>query len=151
MKLTNAQEILGLIHLVLGSPQSYRRLIICTPFISESLLTILIGRKWNVNVPLLILTHPNSVKKLPRRFQQRENPITIVAISNLHAKVYLGCGKEERDSVAVLGSFNFTKTALHSNFELGIRFSGKTPQLKHLIVTLERRLMTLANTKHNGE
>ncbi len=147
MKLSNTQEILGLIHLVSRTPQSYRRLIICTPFISEDLLCNKIAPNGIVRVSTLIITSPKVSQHLFPLCKEWKGSITIAPIPSLHAKVYLACGRDERDSVAILGSFNLTNAALTENYELGLRFAGNSPELRKLISKMENKLILMTQRK----
>jgi hypothetical protein len=151
MTLSDGKEILRLIHLVTRTPQSYRLLIICTPFISGGLINSLWGHKNTINVPILIITHPDTSRNIVKGYQKCYEKITIASISNLHAKVYLACGNDDKDSIAILGSFNFTMHALDTNIELGVRFSGKNPEFRRLITALENKLMAIAKINNHGE
>ena len=147
MKLSNAQEILGLIHLASRTPQSYRRLIICAPFISEDLLCNKIAPNGIVRVPTLIITCPKTAQHLFLLYKEWRGSFTIASIPSLHAKVYLACGRDERDSVAILGSFNLTNAALNGNYELGLRFVGNSPEVRKLISKMESKLILMTQRK----
>jgi|ETNmetMinimDraft_13_1059891.scaffolds.fasta_scaffold37523_2 HKD family nuclease len=147
MELSNAQGILGLIHLASRTPQSYRRIIICTPFISEDLLCNKIAPNGIVRVPTLIITCPKAAQNLFPLCKEWKGSFMITSIPSLHAKVYLACGRDERDSVAILGSFNLTNAALNGNYELGLRFVGNSPEVRKLISKMESKLILMTQRK----
>jgi hypothetical protein len=150
MKLTNAQGVLDLIRLANRTPQSYRQLIICSPFVSESLLRTKVAPNRVIHVPTFIITRPETARQLALEWKKWNGTLIIIAIPNLHAKAYLACGRDDRDSVAILGSFNVTMAALDENVELGVQFVGNTPESRELITTLERKLMGVTLLKPNG-
>jgi HKD family nuclease len=147
MKLSNTQEILGLIHLVNRTPQSYRQLIICAPFISEDLLSNKVAPNGILRVPTMIITSPNTAQQLFSLCKEWKGHFMIVSVKSLHAKVYLACGRDERDSVAILGSFNLTNSALNGNYELGLRFVGNSHELRKLISKIENKLILMIQKK----
>lgn len=150
MKLSDGQGIVSLIRLVSRTPQSYRRLILCAPFISEGLLKSKIAHDGILRIPTLVITRPETARSLVSLGKSWKGPIEIAFIRNLHAKVYIACGKQEDDSVAVIGSFNLTAAALESNFELGLRLVGNSPQFRQIIFALESQLIAMAELQHQG-
>jgi hypothetical protein len=148
--LSNAKDIFSLIRLVARTPQSYRRLVICAPFMSEILIRSIICNITK-KVPMLIITHPDTGHDLVSMVKKYQGNITIAYIPNLHAKAYLACGREDCDSIAIIGSFNLTMPAIDKNIEIGVRFSGKTMEFRRLIIALENKLLSIANLKHHGD
>ncbi len=140
MKLSDAREILGLIHMALCTPQSYRSLIVCAPFISSSVFNAKILNNRKLKVPVLVITAPATERQIDAAIGDKRKDVQIISIPNLHAKVYIACGKDERDSLAIVGSFNFTEAALEDNIELGIRLDGHDPESRSLITKLERTI-----------
>lgn len=150
MKLVSAHGILDLLRLANRTPQSYRQVIICSPFISESLLVSKIAPNRNVQIPTVIITRPSTAHQLALEPIKGHGQLIIVSIPNLHAKVYAACGRDDRDSVAILGSFNATTAALGENLELGVQFAGNSPESRRFLITLEDKLLGIARLKPNG-
>ena len=141
MKLTNTRMVFGLVHRALSTPQSYRRLLLCSPFISESLLLTKILSKGFPRLPILIITRLETARRI---VANKEN-LFIVAVPNLHAKVYIACGKDERDSIAIIGSFNMTTAAIDENIEIGIKLVGSNQDNRNIITKLENKLLCIAH------
>jgi PLD-like domain len=150
MKLTDAKAVLGLTRLAGRTPQSYRRLLLCAPFISEKFFRTKVGPRSFAHVPTVIITHPDTIPLILRESRLWPGPLTVASIPNLHAKVYIACGKDERDSVAIVGSFNLTSAAFDTNLEVGIRLVGNTPEHRRLINSLEALLMRTALAEPSG-
>jgi hypothetical protein len=144
MRVGNAQEVLGVIRLACRTPQSYRRVILCAPFISANFLRTRLGRRSMACVPSVIITRSETVPLVLKELQSWRGHFAVGSIPNLHAKVYLACGRDEVDSVAVIGSFNLTVAALDTNVEFGVRFAGDTPERRRAIKVLETKLMRMA-------
>lgn len=143
MKIGDAREIFSLIRLATFTPQSYRRLIICAPFVSNSVLLSNICRNGAALLPTIIITHPETAKHLVP-ICRKYKALSLGTIQRLHAKIYMACGKVDEDSVALIGSFNMTAAAFNHNFELGVRVTASSPQLRQLIRSMENRLLSMA-------
>lgn len=150
MKITNSQEIERLIRLAHRTPHNYRRLLLCAPFISEDVLRRKIAPSGVVRLPTTIITRPDTARQLLPFCSSWKGPLTIASLHNLHAKVYLVCGKDERDSVVLIGSFNFTGAALDENFELGVCFTGSDSERRRQISEVERVLLRMARVEPGG-
>jgi hypothetical protein len=150
MKLTNSQGIDRLIRLAQYTPGGYRRLVICAPFISEELLRKKAAPTGVVKLPTIVITRPETASRLIPICRSWRGPISIASLPNLHANVYLACGKDERDTVAMLGSFNLTVAAMDVNFELGARLTGRSPEYRHQLLELERTLLRLSRVEMVG-
>lgn len=144
MRVVNAQDVLGLIRRACRTPQSYRRVILCAPFISANFLRTRLGRRSMARVPAVIITRPETVPLVLTELKSWRGCFAVASIPNLHAKVYLACGRDEFDSVALIGSFNLTVAALNTNMEVGVRFIGDTSERRRAIKELETRLMRMA-------
>lgn len=143
MKIGDSREIFSLLRLATFTPQSYRRLIVCAPFISNSVLLSHIFRNGAALLPTVIITHPETAKHLAMTFQNYKD-LTLGAIPRLHAKIYIACGIVDEDSIALIGSFNMTMAALNGNFELGVRVTACSSQHRRLIRSIENRLLSMA-------
>lgn len=150
MQISSTKEILRVLYLVSRTPQSYRLLIICSPFITIDLLKNKVAPNGLVRVPTLIITRPDTYNLLLSVCKAWKGPISIMGVQNLHAKVYIACGKDERDSIAVLGSFNFTGAAFNENIEIGICTIGSTGEFRKVINDLERKLIQIARNGRRG-
>lgn len=143
MTLINARMILSLIHLALCTPQSYRRLLLCSPFISETLVLTKIVSKGFARLPILIITRPETARRIEANIEN----LFVVTVPNLHAKVYIACGKDDRDSIAIIGSFNMTNAAIDENIEIGIKLVGSSQDDRNIITKLENKLLWIAQKK----
>jgi len=123
---------------------------LCAPFISMDFLYEKLGRRSLAHVPTVIITRPDTVPVILKELNAWRGPLALGSVPNLHAKVYLACGRDERDSVAVIGSFNLTVAALDTNLELGVRFTGHTLEGRRAIRVLETRLMRMARFETLG-
>ena len=123
MKVSNTQSILGLIRLAGRAPKNHRRLILSAAFISANFLCAKLGRSVT-QVPTVIITRPDTIPLILQELKTWRGLLALGSVANLHAKVYLACGRDERDSVALVGSFNLTAAALNTNVEIGIRFAA---------------------------
>lgn len=92
-----------------------------------------------------IITNEVTAESLKVQLGPLDGKIRITACKDLHAKVYVACGVDERDSVALIGSFNLTNGALHKNVELGIKLTGSKEEERRLISELERCFTGLVN------
>ena len=144
MQLSKAHVILRLFNMATLTPYSFRKLVLCSPYISDELFLGIFPKYKTINIPLIIITRPDTAQVLLNKIKPINNLIEIISISNLHAKIYLACGNDERDSVAVIGSFNFTNSAMNKNVEFGIRINGNTPTFKQLISSIEKTLNQMA-------
>ena len=150
MKITDSDGLNNLLRHVGRTPQSYRRLLLCAPFISEGVLCRGIAPNSTVRVPTLVITRPGTARRLLSACRKLKGAVAVASLPNLHAKVYLACGTDERDSVALIGSFNLTAAALGLNYELGVCIRGSSPELRRQIGELERRLLQQAVFESNG-
>lgn len=150
MRLINSQDVERLIHLALRSPHSYRKLLLCAPFISEDVLRRNVAPGGKVGLPTVVVTHPETAGQLIPSCRAVKGPLSFATIPNLHAKVYIACGRDERDSVALVGSFNLTAAALGENYELGVRFSGGPAAQRRQIIELERKILRMARVESGG-
>jgi hypothetical protein len=150
MRLTNSRDIEKLIRLALRAPQSYRRLLLCAPFITGDVLRRNVAPGGIVRLPTVVVTRPETAGQLIPACRALKGPLSFATLPNLHAKIYIACGKDERDSVALVGSFNLTAAALGENYELGVRFSGGATEQRRQIIELERNLMRMARIESGG-
>lgn len=143
MKLCDARETLKLLHLVNRTPQSYRQVVVCAPYIREDLFLseVTPGRK--AIVPTIILTIPDTASRLAIKSQLISGPLIIKSSADLHAKVYLLCGKDRKDSQAIIGSSNLTQKSISANLEISLRLSGRIRDEQAIIDALERKLLSL--------
>ena len=116
----------------------------CAPFISSVFIRNLLTRHGTLPVPTLIITHPKTAMSLGVPKNGLDVRIHLRSIPSLHAKVYMACGWDERDSVVVMGSHNMTTAAVNTNFEIGIRLVGTEPRAQRLILHLENRLVRIS-------
>jgi phosphatidylserine/phosphatidylglycerophosphate/cardiolipin synthase-like enzyme len=144
MKIASNKDILGLFSMVNRTPHAYRRLIVCAPFISPDLLYNKIAINGDVRVPTIVITTPDTACKFSLLNQKISKRFTIRKVLNLHAKIYLACGISSSDSIAIIGSYNFTMSALYKNFELGIRLGATLPQTHRIILCLEKKLLSIS-------
>jgi hypothetical protein len=150
MKITNSDGLINLLRRVARMPQSYRRLVLCAPFISEEVLCRRIAPNGTVRVPTLIITRPETARQILVACRSLKGAVSIASIPNLHAKVYLACGMDGRDSIALIGSFNLTAAALRLNYEVGVCIQGSSPNLRRQIEELENRLLQQIGSESNG-
>ena len=144
MKIANDRDILGLFSMVHRTPHAYRRLIVCAPFISPDLLYSKITINGKVRVPTIVITRPETACNFFLLNQHLVRQFTIKKVLNLHAKVYMACGISHSDTIAIVGSYNLTRSALYKNFELGIRLVGTLPQTHRIIISLEQKLLNMS-------
>lgn len=145
MKISTAEDITRLACLVNKTPQCFRRFVVCAPFVSWEVLVghIMPGGKARVSID--IITNEETAENLKEKLGHKAGKIRITARKDLHAKVYVACGVDARDSVALIGSFNLTHGALHKNLELGIKLTGNKEEERRLISELERGFTGLVN------
>jgi hypothetical protein len=143
MRIGDAREILSLFRLATFTTQSYRHLIVCAPFVSDRLLFSKVAPNGAALIPTIVITRPEMARLLSMQIGSRR-ALALGYIPNLHAKVYIACGKADEDSVALVGSFNMTVAAINENFELGIRLTANTPERSRLIRAIENRLLSMA-------
>lgn len=145
MKLVSGNEVLGLMQRVRAEPRAYRQIFLCAPFISPNLLLHITGFGRRVPVSTTVLTNPGTAVELSA--VRLAGPFEVTPIPGFHAKIYIACGKEERDSVAIIGSFNFTDFGLNRNFEMGVQITGADCQERDLIKRVEQRLTRILPKK----
>jgi len=138
MNLVSGSEVLGLMEKVRANPIVYRKLLLCAPFISHSLLLHSAGFSQRVPVLTTVLTTPGTALELST--VSLSGSLEIASVPGFHAKVYIACGKDDRDSAAIIGSFNLTNSGLNRNFEIGIQVTGADCRERDLIKRLEQRL-----------
>ncbi len=124
MNLVSADEVLGLMKKVRSERGAYRLLLLCAPFISQKFLLHITGLARRVPVSTIVLTNPETAQELSA--VSLSGPLKVVSVPGIHAKVYIACGKDDRDSLAIIGSFNLTHFGLTRNFELGIIILGQS-------------------------
>jgi len=144
MKITNNRDILGLFSMVNRTPHAYRRLVVCAPFISPELVYSKITVNGKVRVPTIVITRPETVCKFSLLNQDILEQLTLKKVSNLHAKIYMACGISSSDSIAIVGSYNLTMSALYVNFEIGIRLVATLPKERRIITSLEEKLLNIS-------
>ena len=138
MNLVSGNEVLGLMEKVRSEHGAYRLLLLCAPFISSKLLLHVAGFGRHVPVLTTVLTIPKTAQELLA--VNLSGPFRIASIPGFHAKVYIACGKDDRDSVAIIGSFNLTHFGLNRNYELGVQISGTDSNERSLIKGAEQTL-----------
>lgn len=141
MNLVSGSEVLVLMEKVRANPIVYRKLLLCAPFISHKLLLHIAGFSRRVPVSTIVFTSPETAQELSA--VNLSGPIRIVSVRRIHAKVYIACGKDDRNSLAIMGSFNLTHFGLARNFELGIKITGADCQERNLIKRAEQTLTTI--------
>jgi hypothetical protein len=145
MKLATARDFLRLFHMVGRAPFNYRRLIICSPYVSPELLTLLLTPNLRVKVPALVITNTDTIGALPNN--AFSGCFALEVVKNLHAKAYVACGTDVRNSIAIIGSFKLTKAAIATNLEIGVWLQGRSQAERQLIELLENILTKMA---HHG-
>lgn len=144
MKIANNRDILGLFSMVNRTPHAYRRLLVCAPFISANLVYSKITVNGKVRVPTIVITRPETACKFSLLNQDILKQLTLKKVSNLHAKIYMACGRSSSDSIAIVGSHNLTMSALYENFEIGIRLVATLPKARRIITSLEEKLVSIS-------
>jgi phosphatidylserine/phosphatidylglycerophosphate/cardiolipin synthase-like enzyme len=150
MKLINSHAVLEIINVVMRAPHNYQKLIVCSPFVKEELLSLLKGLQGKIPLSVQIYTLPETYKTLISNDKSNIKNLTIKAIPHLHAKAYIAYGKVDRDSIALVGSFNFTEAAIKRNFEVGIILSSIIPEEGIIIKKLIQKLNNIASYGKEG-
>lgn len=138
MNLVSGNEVLGLMEKVRSRPIAYRLLFLCAPFISHKLLLHIAGFGRRVPVSTTVITNPGTAQELST--VSLSGPLRIASVPGFHAKVYIACGRDDHDSVAIIGSFNLTNFGLARNFELGVQITGVDCQERNIIKRVEQTL-----------
>lgn len=123
---------------VIGQPDRYAQVVVCSPFIDEQMQGVLVrlaqltGR---AGCGLRVITTPTTAGVLLGRLPG--HPATwrrvVVSRMGLHAKVYLVLARPRGWSEAIVTSANFTAAGVAENIELGVRASPSTDPGRQLI------------------
>ncbi len=131
-------DVERLMNAVIGRPDRYAQVVICSPFIDEQMQGVLVRLAQvtrHVGCGLRVITTPTTAVALLGRLPG--HPATwhgvIVARIGLHAKVYLVLARPRGCSEAIVTSANFTAAGVAENIELGVRASPSTDSGRQLI------------------
>lgn len=84
--MTDAQAIARLLRLAIATRQSYKRLIVCCPFISETLFDTKVASHGAWQVPILIITRDGTAEDLLKRTGALNAPVVVTAAPNFTQK-----------------------------------------------------------------
>jgi hypothetical protein len=149
MKIAYPSETQLFFKTVARAPFNFTSVLICSPYITPTLLKPLLTLRGKMCVPTTIITLPETSKSLKDYLPSRSQNIRIASVNTLHAKAYLGIGVDPGFSVLILGSFNLTESALNRNIELGLKFQGNDKSLITIISAFEKKLVSIF--KNNAE
>jgi hypothetical protein len=147
IEFATAADVSTLLTRVLTRIDQYSEIVLCSPFISDQVLSNLreVARPSSAGrCDVEIITTPqafNHILVCTEGWQRTK----VVGCSHLHAKFYLAVARKEQLTEAIITSANLTVAGLTSNIELGVRVTPATPHGRTLlrqIVRFARRLTT---------
>jgi phosphatidylserine/phosphatidylglycerophosphate/cardiolipin synthase-like enzyme len=138
IRTATGMDIERLMNGVIGRPDRYAQVVVCSPFIDERMQGVLVRLAQvtrRAGCGLRVITTPTTAGVLVGRLPG--HPATwhgvVVARMGLHAKVYLVLARPRGWSEAIVTSANFTAAGVEQNIELGVRVSPSTDSGRQLI------------------
>lgn len=145
MRLVDAGGMAKFLNQVLSTPYNYKRIVICAPFISCDIVDTIAHSVKFTKLPVLILTLPETAIMLRSECDELPMPVSIIGHPLLHAKMYFASGEHNQNSLALIGSFNLTVSALHDNVEAGVLLAGTDDVGRKMIRDVETFLKRIAS------
>lgn len=130
--LTNGSAIRHLLDQATATPEQYRRIVVCSPYLDEnagSLLRELALRTSRVQCGLTLIT-----TRLGLNATGATKPFCrTVLVRNLHAKVYLAEGRKPGTTRFLLGSANLTCEGIAGNVEICVAATTTSSEGQRLV------------------
>jgi hypothetical protein len=139
-------DVIRLLDRVAQYPDRYVELIICSPFIGDSLLQKLVHlahRAHHAHCALRVVTSGSCASRIAGYFPGGSRS-PVVERARLHAKVYVAIGRRHSDSEAIVTSANLTPGGTAHNVELGIRAISRTDEGRRLLAEVHYFVRRLA-------
>jgi len=135
---------------VIGRPNRYAQVVVCSPFIDDQMLGVLVRLAQvtrRASCGLRVITTPTTAVALLARLPGHVTTWhgVVVARIGLHAKVYLVLARPRGHSEAIVTSANFTAAGVDENIELGVRASPSTDSGRQLINEVRNFLQRIGN------
>lgn len=135
---------------VIGRPDQYAQVIVCSPFIDEEMQGVLVRLAQvtrRAGCGLRVITTPTTAVALLGRLPGHAATWhgVVVARIGLHAKVYLVLARPRGSSEAIVTSANFTAAGVDENIELGVRASPSTDSGRQLMNEVRDFLQRVGN------
>jgi phosphatidylserine/phosphatidylglycerophosphate/cardiolipin synthase-like enzyme len=134
-----------------SAPSRYSQVIICSPYIDEELQTrialfAVVAQKSGCAVRIItkVSELPSTLKAWPER--NHFGPRSLIAVPQLHAKVYLALGRDRRDSQVMVTSANLTEAGLSKNIEFGLLVHASSLEGARIVEEVRRFLESLVLT-----
>jgi len=142
IEFSTAIDVANLLARVRTRVDQYSDLVLCSPFISDDVLSTLRGLVLCApenGCGMQIITATHTFDRVmacvgPRGWQRT----TVVGCPHLHAKFYLAIGRRDEVTEAIVTSANLTTAGLSSNIELGVRITPTTSPGRALLHQIDR-------------
>lgn len=136
-----------LVERVEKNPERYREMIVCAPYIDDTMaerLGLLREASLRRNCGLRVITNASAADALRTRFGSAPRRGDLVVRSDLHAKIYLAIGRRSQATEAIVTSANLTRAGMERNVEFGVRIGNSTTQGQDLLRQVHRFLSKMA-------
>ena len=138
INISTGRDVDRLFSRIIGHPQWYASVTLCSPFIDEEMLDRILPLATSAKreqCALQLITSEDAVEKLRKKLSDPRLSISrlFIAPPRLHAKIYLGLARRANDSEAIVTSANLTGAGMSGNIELGVRATPTTAPGRRLL------------------
>ncbi|MCK1580686.1 hypothetical protein IVB03_14110 [Bradyrhizobium sp. 168] len=146
---SNGADIDRLLDRVIGHPDYFAKVVLCSPFIDNNILGRIVPfakvahqSKCDVRIITSLEAGERIRRALQTTLRHKRNLLTVSP--RLHAKVYLAVARRLNDTEVIVTSANLTCAGIQSNVELGVRAKSTSSSGRRFLNQVHRFISGLA-------